>query len=154
MGNTSFGQNRMGTCRGRSQGKTERAIMLRKKEMMSRVSMGSSSNMIQPPIQQKVQWPPYIIFLDNKYFISHSLWAIRLLSLMVCDYYLWGCLKGNVYKNKTHINKVGDCKEVIWHAVSANCKENLKKFLVISPRALKHPKEYQKVIPNTWFNMQ
>jgi hypothetical protein len=94
---------------------------------MSRISMGSSSNMIQPPIQQKFQWPPYIIFLDNKYFISHSLWSIRLLNFMVHDYYLLGCLKGNIYKNKTHthIHKEGDCKEVTSHAVLANSRKEL-----------------------------
>lgn len=69
MGNTSFEQNRMGTSYGRSQGQTERAIMLRKKEMMSRISKGSFSNIIKPSIQQKIQWPPYIIYLDNKDFI-------------------------------------------------------------------------------------
>jgi hypothetical protein len=43
--------------------------MLRKKEMMSRISKGSFSNIIKPSIQQKIQWPPYIIYLDNKDFI-------------------------------------------------------------------------------------
>jgi len=36
-------------------------------------------------------------------------------------------LKGNIYKNKTHIHKEGKCKEVIWHAVSANSRTKLKK---------------------------
>ena len=53
---------------------------------MSRIRKGSSSNVIKPLIQQKIQWPPYIIYLDNKDFISHSLWSIHLPSLMVRDY--------------------------------------------------------------------
>jgi hypothetical protein len=54
------------------------------------------------------------VFSDK--IISTGFWPPRLLDLSVCDFYLWGNLKGKVYRNIPDTSEA--LQNEIWNAVS------------------------------------